>query len=78
MGTTLENAGGALPNNCGGLNSSLSVATVTSFAQPAFAAWNEIKLGAPLAVGGAVDVQFLLGVQQPGTFRFFVIVEALP
>lgn len=101
-GTTLENAGGALPNNCGGLNSSLSVASVT--AAPATGAtremaarrasekkdddapttlgkpvvWDEINLGAALAAGARVDVQFLLGVQQTGLFRFYVIVEALP
>lgn len=58
-GTTLETAGGVLPNSCGGLNSSLS-------------------LGTTLAAGASVDIQFLLGIQQTGTFRFLVIVEALP
>ena len=37
-----------------------------------------VTLGAPLAPGGTVNVQFLLGVQQSGNFRFFINVEALP
>jgi hypothetical protein len=32
----------------------------------------------PLASGNSIDLNFLLGVQVPGNFRFFVIVEALP
>jgi hypothetical protein len=50
--------------NNGGLNSSLSVGTVA--------------LGTPLVNGGTVNVEFLLGVQQTGNFRFFVNIEALP
>ena len=34
--------------------------------------------GAGLAPGASISVQFLLGVQQGGTFRFFINVEALP
>jgi len=37
-----------------------------------------VTLGAPLANGAAVNIQFLLGVEQTGMFRFLVIVEALP
>jgi hypothetical protein len=37
-----------------------------------------ITLGTPLAANASVSVQFVLGVQQTGSFRFFVIVEALP
>jgi hypothetical protein len=48
----------------GGFNSTLSAGTIT--------------LATPLAPGAAIDVQFLLGVQQQGGFRFFVTVEALP
>ena len=48
----------------GGYNTTISAGTVT--------------LGAPLAPGGTVNVQFLLGVQQTGSFRFFINVEALP
>ena len=47
----------------GGWNSSLSVGA--------------ISLGTPLAPGDSVNVQFLLGVQQTGNFRFFVNVEAV-
>ena len=48
----------------GGFNSSLSAGTIT--------------LGTPLAPGASVNLRFLLGIQQTGTFRFFVNVEALP
>jgi hypothetical protein len=61
-GTTLEQP----PNqpNGGGTNSTLSAGTVT--------------LGSPLANGASINVQFMLGVKQSGTFRFLIIVEALP
>jgi hypothetical protein len=62
QGTTLETPP-SQPNG-GGYNSTLSAGTVT--------------LGTPLANNSAVNVQFLLGIQQTGTFRFFIIVEALP
>jgi hypothetical protein len=48
----------------GGYNSALSVGTIT--------------LSSPLAAGDSVNVRFLLGVAQPGAFRFFVNIEALP
>jgi hypothetical protein len=48
--------------NGGGLNSTLTVALP----------------GNMLAPGSSIDVQFLLGVQQQGNFRFLVNVEALP
>jgi hypothetical protein len=35
-----------------------------------------IKLDAPLAPGNSINVEFLVGVQQQGTFRFFITVEA--
>lgn len=62
QGTTLEQP----PNQPGGggLNSSLATGTVT--------------LANPLANGASVNVQFLLGVQQTGSFRFLIIIEALP
>jgi hypothetical protein len=47
----------------GGWNSSLSAGT--------------INLGNPLPNGAGINVHFLLGVRQSGSFRFFVIVEAL-
>jgi hypothetical protein len=61
-GTTLEEPP-AQPNG-GGLNSSLSAGTIT--------------LATPLAPGASINVRFLLGVQQTGSFRFFISVEALP
>lgn len=48
----------------GGLNASVSAGT--------------INLASPLAPGASINVQFLLGVEQGGTFRLFVNVEALP
>jgi hypothetical protein len=48
----------------GGLLSSLSVGVVS--------------LSQPLAPGQSIRVQFLLGVQQTGSFRFFFNIEALP
>ena len=47
----------------GGLNTSLAAGTIT--------------LVTPIAPGNSLDVHFLLGVEQPGVFRFFVNVEAL-
>ncbi|HEY1403935.1 MAG TPA: hypothetical protein VGB05_07415, partial [Pyrinomonadaceae bacterium] len=37
-----------------------------------------LSLAAPLSAGASVNVQFLLGVEQNGSFRFFVNIEALP
>jgi hypothetical protein len=37
-----------------------------------------ITLATPLANGASINVRFLLGIQQPGSFRFFVNVETLP
>jgi hypothetical protein len=61
-GTTVETP----PNqpNGGGLNSSLNVGV--------------ISLSQPLAPNQSINVQFVLGVQQSGSFRFFINVEALP
>jgi hypothetical protein len=63
QGTTLEVAGSGQPNG-GGFNSSLAAGTVT--------------LGTPLAPGASINLQFLMGVQQSGTFKFFVNIETLP
>ncbi|MDT7541848.1 MAG: hypothetical protein QOE33_1752 [Acidobacteriota bacterium] len=60
-GLTLE-ASPAQPSG-GGLNSTLAAGT--------------ILLGAPLAPTDSINVEFLLGVQQTGSFRFFVIIEAV-
>jgi hypothetical protein len=37
-----------------------------------------INLITPLAPGASVNLQFLLGVQQTGSFKFFFNIEALP
>ncbi|MDT5270305.1 MAG: hypothetical protein QOH49_2491 [Acidobacteriota bacterium] len=62
QGTTLEQPP-SQPNG-GGFNSTLSSGTVT--------------LATPLANGATLDIRFLLGIQQTGTFKFFINVEALP
>ncbi|HEX8499050.1 MAG TPA: hypothetical protein VF659_00565 [Pyrinomonadaceae bacterium] len=62
QGTTLEQPP-AQPDG-GGFNSTLSAGSVT--------------LAQPLANGASVNVQFLLGIQQTGTFKFFINVEVLP
>jgi hypothetical protein len=36
------------------------------------------ELDAPLTNGSTINVQFLLGIQQTGSFKFFINVEALP
>ena len=61
-GTTLEEPP-SQPNG-GGFNSSLSAGTIT--------------LGTPLAPGGSVNVRFEFNVQQTGSFKFYVNIEALP
>ena len=61
-GTTLEQP--PTQTNGGGFNSTLSEGTIT--------------LGTPLANGASANVQFVLGIQTTGTFRFLIIVEALP
>ncbi|MDT7605210.1 MAG: hypothetical protein QOF61_3207 [Acidobacteriota bacterium] len=48
----------------GGYNSTLAAGTIT--------------VATPLAPGASINVQFLLGVQQQGGFRFFVTLETLP
>jgi hypothetical protein len=50
--------------NGGGLNSTLAAGTITS--------------GTPIANGISINVNFTLGVQVNGNFRFFVNVEAVP
>lgn len=62
QGTTLEQPP-SQPNG-GGFNSSLSAGTVT--------------LATPLANGASIDIRLLVGVQQNGSFKFFLNVEALP
>lgn len=62
-GTTLEGPSGQSPLG-GGLNASMSLPTVT--------------LAAPLNPGDSVNVQWVTGVQQGGSFRFFVTIDLLP
>lgn len=62
QGTTLEQPP-SQPNG-GAFNSTYSAGTVT--------------LGTPLANGASINVRFLLGIQQTGSFKFFINVEALP
>jgi hypothetical protein len=62
QGTTLEQPP-SQPNG-GGFNSSMSAGVVT--------------LATPIANGASVDVRFLLGIQQTGSFKFYINVEALP
>jgi CSLREA domain-containing protein len=50
--------------NGGSYNSTLSSGTIST--------------GTPLAPGQSINVNFLLGVQTTGNFRFLIIVEALP
>jgi len=61
LGTTLEQP--PTQGNGGGFNSSLSSDAVT--------------LATPLAPGDAINVRFLLGIQQTGSFKFFVNIELL-
>jgi len=62
QGTTLEQPP-SQPNG-GGFYSSFSVPAVTP--------------GTPLANGASIDVRFLFGIQQNGTYRVTMIPEALP
>jgi hypothetical protein len=62
QGTTLEQP--PTQFNGSGFNGSLSAGTVT--------------LGTPLANGASINLQFLLGIQQTGNFKFYLNIEALP
>ena len=37
-----------------------------------------VTLGTPLANGASLDLLFLLGIQQTGSFKIYVNIEALP
>ena len=86
-GMVLENP--ASQSHGGGLNSSLALPGIAPSLQrggvrlsggpsKGVKAGGAITLAAPLAPGQSVSVQFLLGVQQTGSFRFYISVEALP
>jgi hypothetical protein len=62
QGTTLEQPP-SQPNG-GGFNSTLSAGTVT--------------LATPLANGASIDLRFLVGIQQTGSFKFYMNIETLP
>jgi hypothetical protein len=53
----------AQPNG-GGFNSTLAVVTVTT--------------ATPIPPGGQINVQFMLGIQRTGTFKFYANIETLP
>ena len=61
LGTTLEEP--PAQSNGGGFNSSLSADSVT--------------LATPIAPGDSINLHFLLGVQQTGSFKFYVNIELL-
>jgi len=62
QGTTLEQPP-SQPNG-GGFNSTLGAVTVT--------------LGTPLPPGATIDLRFLFGIQQTGTFKVRLVAEGLP
>jgi hypothetical protein len=37
-----------------------------------------VTLATPVANGATIDVRFLLGIQQTGSYKFFFNIEALP
>jgi len=72
---------------CGGESGVLDITGLTLEqppSQPNGAAFNSnassdtITLPTPLTAGNTIFVNFLLGVQQTGNFRFFVNIETLP
>ena len=62
QGTTLEQPP-SQPNG-GGFNSTWTSGTIT--------------LGTPLANGASINIRMLFGIQQTGSFKFYLNVEALP
>ncbi|HEU4836815.1 MAG TPA: tandem-95 repeat protein [Pyrinomonadaceae bacterium] len=62
FGTTVEEP--PAQSKGGALNTSMSAGTIT--------------IPQPLAPGASINLQFLLGVQQTGAFKFFFNIEALP
>jgi hypothetical protein len=75
------------PDPCGGGKSTINLTGLTLEqppAQPNGGGFNSnvsadtINVEAPLQPGETIFVNFLFGVQQTGTFRIFVNIEALP
>jgi hypothetical protein len=72
QGVTLEEPPAQLSG--GGLNSSVACCATPEAGAPA--GTRTISLDEPLAAGETIHIQFRLGVEQEGSFRFFVNVEA--
>ncbi|HEX6182379.1 MAG TPA: hypothetical protein VFZ44_00615 [Pyrinomonadaceae bacterium] len=72
QGTTLEQPP-SQPNG-GGFNSSLSAGTIT-LATPLPPTDNPATVG---IIDNQLDIRFYLGIQQTGSFKFYVNIEALP
>jgi hypothetical protein len=76
-----EQAGGVVPFSAvkgGGLKTSAVTATSMGGGLNSTVSAGTITLSTPLAPTASIDVNFRLGVAQSGSFRFFIIVEALP
>jgi uncharacterized repeat protein (TIGR01451 family) len=73
QGTVLD----ALPNQAegGGINSTLSCCSTTG---GTVIGERTVSLSQPLAPGQTIALQWLLGVKQIGSFRFYMNIEALP
>jgi len=71
QGLTLEQPPGQFSG--GGLNSSLSCCATPEGAP---AGTRTVSLAQPLRPGETINMQFRLGMQQNGNFRFFINVEA--
>jgi hypothetical protein len=73
QGTVLD----ALPSQGegGGINSTLSCCSTTG---GSVIGERTVSLSQPLAPGQTIALQWLLGVKQIGSFRFYMNIEALP
>lgn len=60
-----------------GTNVELSAAQPNGSAFNGSLTVNEISLFAPLPDGQSINLQFLLGIQQTGSFRFYINIEAI-
>ena len=50
---------------------------MSNFSAEQFVSAATVTLATPLPPGESINVRFLLGLQQTGTFKFFINVEAL-